>query len=141
MITTKQSRRYDGICPMCSDRPRFRGRAYCARCDNKRRRELSAGTRKLIAKPVRDSFGLLPLQQNILRLLCEGLQSSQIARRLQFSLNYIKQQRSEILSITGCINSHHLTAWAALRGYAKLPEQQSSQSYQKPCWPRDSTCV
>jgi DNA-binding CsgD family transcriptional regulator len=124
----KKPRRTDGICPTCNQRPRF-NHSYCAKCNNERRRAERAGSIPKAQPPVLDEHGMTWLQGQILRYMCQGLESSQIAARTGYSLNYVKQRRGELLTITGCINSHHLTAWAALRGYAQKASQEISKHY------------
>lgn len=115
----KQPRRTDGICPTCNLRPRFLKRSYCTRCSNERRR--AARWRALPPKPdvIRDTNGLSPLQAKLLNFMCHGLESTQMARRTGYSTNYIKQCKSRLYDITGCINAAHIAAWAVLNGYYK----------------------
>jgi DNA-binding CsgD family transcriptional regulator len=112
------------MCPKCAIRPKL-NRAYCARCDNQYRRARRAAGNPPKTVIVRDAYGFLPLHVKILQFMCQGLESVQIASRLGLNLGYVKHRRAEMLDITGCINSHHLTAWAALRGYADLQDRGS----------------
>lgn len=53
----------------------------------------------------------------ILQLMCQGLASSQIARRLGLGNASVKHYRSEMLERTGCLTSGHLCAFAVSNGH------------------------
>lgn len=66
---------------------------------------------------VGDEHGLGPRAVQVLKLMCLGLESKQIARRLGVSVNTVKHYRVYLLAATDSLTSCQLGVWAAQRGY------------------------
>ncbi len=68
-----------------------------------------------------DEYGLGPRAVQVLKLMCHGLETDQIARRLGLTSNTVKHYRVQLLKKTGSLTPCHLGVWAAERGYQDRP--------------------
>lgn len=90
---------------------------YCSGAEQKMVAALGSNRNQPVAIK---QLAFTPRQREIIKLVCEGFSTPEIARKLHLGLRTVENYRSSILAKTGCPNSPNLVCFA-VQNYLYIP--------------------